>query len=299
MQCCISVSFFPCYRSQLISILWIYKDMQFWYAYLFPIFQHRYHCYDIFSHYDLLLCSALMPVRTFWLSIAPNCTASFHSNLDGLTIVSASKRVSVPASFLQLGILGGISVLFLLVPSVTSFRFLYIPPILVLVTVSFIVGICAILGDVGVPFSAHLLRLALVEASFELLAVHSIGEQVIGAPAESASVATTTSPSTTRVFSVDFNCWYPYIFSLAFFVLVAHCNSKGFSNLGSHVGHSSKPIPKLVILDFGLGQRDDQLILNLDPIIQLLHHCLLCNLVLILHYCRKICLQACSIFYER
>ena len=100
VQYYIIVSLSPCYRSHLIPILRIYKDMQCCYAYLFTIFQHCSHRHDVFSYYEFLLCRALMPVRIFCISSAPNCVADFHSNLDDLTIVRASKRVSIPSSFL-------------------------------------------------------------------------------------------------------------------------------------------------------------------------------------------------------
>ena len=66
-------------------------------------------------------------------------------------------------------------------------------------------------------------------------------------------------------------------------VIVFLCDYKGSSNLGFYVGYSAKTITKLFVLDFGLVQRDGQFILNLDTIDQLLHHSLLCSLVLILH----------------
>ena len=103
MQCYISVSFSPCYRYHLITILRIYKDTQCWYAYSFTIFQRRSYCHDIFSHYDLLLWSALISVKLWWLSSAPNCVAHFYSNLYELTIFSASKHVSILPPFSDLG----------------------------------------------------------------------------------------------------------------------------------------------------------------------------------------------------
>ena len=51
-----------------------------------------------------------------------------------------------------------------------------------------------------------------------------------------------------------------------FLVVLCDCSS----NLGFHVEHSAKPISKLVVLDLGLGQSDVQIILNLDPIDQLI-----------------------------
>ena len=165
--------------------------MQCYYAYLFTIFQHCYSHYDIFYHYDLLLWSALMPVRLSWISSAPNCVVHVHPNLDDLTIINAYKHVTIPASFLQLGILGGIFVFFFFIATVNSFCLLYIPPRSVLVTVSFIFGLCALLGDVGVSFSTHLLHTAWMEALYEVLVVYSIEECSIGAPAASSSAPTT------------------------------------------------------------------------------------------------------------
>ena len=149
--------FSPCYCSHLITILRIYKDMQCCYAYLFTIFQHCSHRHDVFSYNDFLLCRALMPVRICCISSAPNCVANFHSNLDDLTIVRASKRISVPSSFLWFWIVVGIFVLFFLIVRVTSCRLLNIPPREVLPTVYFLVGLCALLGDVEVSFSAYML----------------------------------------------------------------------------------------------------------------------------------------------
>ena len=103
-----------------------------------------------------------MPVRLFWISSAPNYVAHSHSNLYYLTIGSASKRVSVPASFLRLGIIGGIFVLLFFIAIVTSCHFLYIPPREVLVTIYFIVDLCALLVDGLVSFSAHIFYLSWV-----------------------------------------------------------------------------------------------------------------------------------------
>ena len=174
MQCYISASLSPCYHYHLTSILRIYKDLQCCYAYLFPIFQHRSHCYDIFSYFEFLFCSALMPVSLFWLSSAPNCVANFHSNLDYLTILNAPKCVTIPAYFLLLGIPGRIFVFLFFIVTVMSCLLLCIPPRSVLVTISFPVKLSALLGYVGFSFRAHLLHLDWVEASFEVLAVHSI-----------------------------------------------------------------------------------------------------------------------------
>ena len=122
--------------------------MQCCYAYLFTIFQHCSHRHDVFSYYEFLLCRALMPVRIFCISSAPNCVADFHSNLDDLTIVRASKRVSIPSSFLWFWIVVSIFVLFFFNVMVTSCRLLHFPPRVVLLTVYFLVGLCALLGDV-------------------------------------------------------------------------------------------------------------------------------------------------------
>ena len=153
----ISISYLPCDRYHFIHILQIYKDMQCYCAYFFPIFQYQSHCYDTFPHCYLLLCSALMPVRFCWLSIASNCVAYLNSNLDYITIFDAAKRADITAPFLQLVLIGGI--LFFLITTVTSCRFLYIPPRAVLIKVSFLVGLYALLVDVGVSFSAHLVHL--------------------------------------------------------------------------------------------------------------------------------------------
>ena len=104
-----------------------------------------------------------MPVRILWLSSVPNFVAHFRSNLDDLTIISAFKCVSITALFILLGIIGGLFTPFLFIHTVTSFRFLYIPTRAVLVTVYFLVGLYAILGDVGVSLSAYLLHLNWVE----------------------------------------------------------------------------------------------------------------------------------------
>ena len=263
--------------------------MQCCYAYSFPIFQHRSHYYYIFSHYDFLLCSALMPVRIFWLSSVPNFVTHFRSNLYYLNIINAFIRVAIPASFLKLGILGGIFFFFFFIATVTSWRFFYILYILLLVTVSFLVVLCTLLGDVGFSFSAHLLHLAWVEASFEVLAVHSIEEQDIVAPAVLASTLTTTSPSASVASSAAFNLWYPSPILPLSLVLVVLCEYEGLSNPGLHVGHIAKPIPKLVVLDIGLGQCYDQVILDLYPINQSLRHSILCNLVSILRDFWKCC----------
>ena len=249
-----------------------------------------------FPNYYFLLCSALMTVRIFWLSSAPNCVAYFHSNLYDITIVSAFKLVTVPASFLWLGIFGRLFVLFFFIAAVTSFRFLHIPTRELLVTVSFLVGLCALLGDVVFSFASHLLHIAWVEALFEVLAVHSIEEWSIGFITASASTPTTSLPSSATASSATFTFWDPSNISPASLVLVSLCDSKGFSDLGFHIVHSDKPIPKLVVLDFGIGQHDGWVLLNLNPSNQLLHHFLLCDLVPILFDCQKCCLQACSLF---
>ena len=123
----------------------------------------------------------------------------------------------------------------------------YIPPKVIMFTVSFLAGLCALLGDVEVSFSDHMFHLAWVEARFEYLAVHYIEERSIGAPTALASAPT-------RALSAALNCWYTSPVDPTFLVLVVLCNSKGFSNLGCHVGHSAKSIPKLVVLDLSLCQ---------------------------------------------
>ena len=80
----------------------------------------------------------------------------------------------------------------------TSCCFLYIPPRAVLIKVSFLVGLYALLVDVGVSFSAHLLYISWVEALFEVLEVHYIEERAIGTPV-GLSYAPTAS-------STAFNC---------------------------------------------------------------------------------------------
>ena len=119
-------------------------------------------------------CSASMPVRIILISSLPNCVARFRYNLDNLTVVRTPNHVSIPDYFLWLGFLCDILVLFFFIDMVTSCRLIHILPRAVLVTVYFLVGVCALLGDVGVSFSAHLLHLAWAEASFEVLEVHSI-----------------------------------------------------------------------------------------------------------------------------
>ena len=111
----------------------------------------------------LTFCSALMPIRIFWLSSTPNCIPHFHSNLYKPTILNTSKIVFIPASFLQLELLGGLFVLFFFITKVTSCFLCYISPIALLDTISFLVGFCEPLGDVGVSFSTHLLHLYWVE----------------------------------------------------------------------------------------------------------------------------------------
>ena len=227
-------------------------------ACLFPIFHYRSHFYGIFYHDDLLLCSALMPVRIFCLSSAPYFVAHLHSNLDDFTIFDMTKHVAISVSCLWLGILGGILLFFFFVYIVTFFRSLYVHLRVVLATIYFLVGICALLGDVGVSFIAHLLHIAWVEASAEVIEVHSIEERAIGSPA--------ASPSSVTVSSAVFNWWYPSPIAPVYLVFVVLCDSEGFSIIGFHVGHSAKPIYKLVVLDIGLVQQDGQIILNLDPI---------------------------------
>ena len=211
-----------------------------------------------------------MPVRICWISSTPNCVTHLHFNLDDITILDAAKCVTIPASSIQLGILGGIFLLLFFIATVTSCRLLYIPPRAVIVTISFLFGLCSLLGDVGVSFSTHLFHLAWVEASSEILAVHSIEEQSIGAHADYPYATTTASPSpySTLASSMAFNCWYPSLVSPASLIIVVLCDYEGFSDLVCQVGHSAKPISKLVVLDLVLGQRDVQIILNLDPIYQ-------------------------------
>ena len=132
-----------------------------------------------------------MPTRLFWISSAPNWVAHFHSNLDEPTILNAPKLVFIVASFIQRGLLGGLFVLFFFITTVTSYLFFtsllerYLSPF-------FFVGLCALLGDVGVSCSAHLFYLSLVEALSEVLEVHSIEERSIGASAASASASAPT-----------------------------------------------------------------------------------------------------------
>ena len=240
-----------------------------------------------------------MPVRICCISSEPNCVANFHSNLDDLTIVRASKRISVPSSFLWFWIVVGIFVLFFLIVRVTSCRLLNIPPREVLPTVYFLVGLCALLGDVEVSFSAYMLHIVCVEASFEVLGVNSFEERSIGVPIALASAPTRPSPSTAIASSTAFNLWDPSPAAPASLVLVAFCNYKDFSNLGCHMGNIANPITNLVIFDFGIGQHNGHVILNLNPINQSLQYCLLCDLVLILFDYRKCCFQACSIFCKR
>ena len=122
--------------------------------------------------------------------------------------MNASKLVFIPASFIQFGILGGLCVLFFFITTLTSFLFFYISPRELLITVSFLVGLHALMGDVGVSFSAHMLHLYWLEASFEVLEVHSIVERSIGAPLASAlaSDPDTVSPSAATASSNAFNC---------------------------------------------------------------------------------------------
>ena len=192
VQWYISVTIPPCYRSHLIHIVRTYKVMKYCYIsmeccyyYSFPIFQDRSYRHDTFSHYDLIfmsyflimswfLWSALMTIRLCWLSREPNSVAHFYTNLDDLIIVKTPKSVSIPASFLRLGFIGGLLVLLLFISMVTSCHLLHIPPVAVLVTIHFLVGLCALLGDGGVSLSTQPLHFAWAEASFEVLAVQSI-----------------------------------------------------------------------------------------------------------------------------
>ena len=126
------------------------------------------------SHYDLILWSALVPDRFCWISRAHNCVARLHYNLYNLTIINASKCVAIRAYFLRLEILGRPLAFFLFITMVTSCCFLYIPRRAIFVTVSFTVGLCVLLGDVGVCLRSHVLHLIWVEAQFEVLEIHSI-----------------------------------------------------------------------------------------------------------------------------
>ena len=117
--------------------------------------------------------------------------------------------VPIPASFLRLGFLGSILALFFFITTVASCCFPHIPPGVVLVTIYFLVGLCALLGYVLVPFSSHMFHIAWVEASFEVLSVYSIEEHAIGEPAALASVPTTpttASYSTAAASSAPINC---------------------------------------------------------------------------------------------
>ena len=104
-----------------------------------------------------------------------------------------SKLVFISALFLQLGLLCGPVVFFFFIAMVTSFLFLYIYPRVLLVTVSFLFGLCALLGDVGVSFSVHLTYLSWVETLFGVLEVHSIEEQSIGVLVESSLASALTT----------------------------------------------------------------------------------------------------------
>ena len=204
-----------------------------------------------------------------------------------------------PASFIRLGILGGLFVLFFFIVTATSCRLLHFPPREVLSTVSFLIGLCALLGNVGVSFSAYMLHLVCVEASFEVLGVHYIEERSIGAPAALDCEPTTPYPSAATASFTASNFWDTSPAAPASLVLVGLCNYKDFSNLGCHMGNIANPITNLVIFDFGIGQHNGHVILNLNPINQSLQYCLLCDLVLILFDYRKCCFQACSIFCKR
>ena len=109
VQCYISITIYPYYNSHMIIIVRINKVLQCCSDYLFPIFQDRSHCHDILSHFDLIFVQCFNAYQVFWLSRTPNCVAYFQINLDDLTIVSTSKSVSIPASFLWLGFLEGYS----------------------------------------------------------------------------------------------------------------------------------------------------------------------------------------------
>ena len=148
-----------------------------------------------------------------------------------------------------------------------------------------------------------MLHFTWVEATFEVLEVESIEERAIGASTSSASASAPTtltraSTSAVTALSATFNCWYSSSVATMFLFLVDLRDSEGFSELDWHTGHSANTITKLVVLDFGLGQHDVQVILNLNPINQLLQHWLLCNLVPIICDCRKYCLEAWCIFYK-
>ena len=255
-----------------------------------------------FPSMNFFMCSALMPVRIFWLPNAPSFVAYFRTNLDHLTIVSTSRSVYIFASFLWLGFLGRILLLFFFIYTVIICCFLHIPPGEVLVRISFLNFLCALLGDIGVSFRTHIFRLDWVEALFEVLTVHFIEERSIGEASASASTLTTpttASPSAATAFSSPINWWYPSTVDPKTLAIVALLESKGFSDLGCHIVHISDPTTKLVIIKFGIGQRYGQIILNLNPINQLLQHFLLSYLFPILCDRRKYCLQACGIFCKR
>ena len=124
---------------------------------LFPFLWHLF-------HYDLLLCSVLMPVRICWLSSAPNCVARFNFSLDYLTVLGAVKKGWHLFLLSPTWSSWRYIPLPLIFSTATSYCFLYIPPRVVLVTVYFFVGLCALLGDVGVSLSAHLFHLTWVES---------------------------------------------------------------------------------------------------------------------------------------
>ena len=90
------------------------------------------------------------------ISSADGVNLHTYSNLDEPTIINASKLFFITASFLQLGILDGIFVLFFFINTVTSCLLFYISPRALLVTIYFLVGLYALLGDLGVSFSTYL-----------------------------------------------------------------------------------------------------------------------------------------------
>ena len=90
------------------------------------------------------------------ISSADGVNFRTYSNLDEPTILNASKLVLITASFLQFGLLGGLFVIFFFITTVTSCLFFYISLRALLVTIYFLVGLYALLGDVGVSFSTHL-----------------------------------------------------------------------------------------------------------------------------------------------
>ena len=112
----------------------------------------------------LALCSDLTPASLWWISSSPNCVSHSYYNFDEPTILNFSKLVFIFASFLQLGLLGGIFVLVFFITMVIRCIFFHISPRELLVTIYFLVGLCELLGDVGIFFSAHMLHLFWVES---------------------------------------------------------------------------------------------------------------------------------------